>query len=377
MTYNNMKSSVAANELNLNGLHPQFSDLVVEPDTSQNFIPGITNPSTCQPMPITLNTGGGTFTFPAGYNGLWVALEAARGNLESVNTAELAGVNYTKLGVTPQQGWLAAYQQYSIDYNHAQPIGNAMQAAANFFTIMNNDCDSHFGFVTFGNGAASAAAGSSSIGDNTFTGSVIWGSTTNPLPMSAGAAPPVGGAFNDPWIAISPTPGTSVASTQFSTVMAAVDAPGYGTTMPLLANGGTDIAGGLTQAYTWLTSAAATRANSHKAIVLFTDGLPNSGSDSWNGSSESDPASQAIATQCGTAGIPIYCVGLCMPTGTDPTMNLQSIQAGVLSANQGSTGLAAESYNGQFYQVTSPNPTALNIAFENVARSLVQLVATP
>ncbi|MDO3651373.1 hypothetical protein, partial [Nocardia mangyaensis] len=72
----------------------------------------------------------------------------ARGNFESVAIATAAGVDYSTWGVTPKAGYYAAYQSAAQAQRH--PISDAIAAAQNFFTIMNNDCDAHISLVSFG-----------------------------------------------------------------------------------------------------------------------------------------------------------------------------------------------------------------------------------
>jgi hypothetical protein len=114
---------------------------------------------------------------------------------------------------------------------------------------------------------------------------------------------------------------------------------------------------------------ALARPGATRAIVLFTDGLPTSGGDSYSTTTRaiSDPYAQAEANCAASAGIPVYTIGLCM------VPSLQADQTTVLTDSSGSTGIAALSKNNaSFVQTTSASQ--LNNVFQNVARQLVQLV---
>jgi Flp pilus assembly protein TadG len=334
---------------------PHFTDMVVAPDP---------NPGNTDPSQLASGTWGNPpQAWPSGTAQLNCALEAARGNLESTTIATNAQVDLAACGnITPGAGWLKAYQTMASDFNHVQPIGNAMQAAGNFFTIMNNDCDSHFGFIAFGSGAGTTPTQTTAI---------------NPSLVANNFAPsPIGSqTFSAPYPGIKLTP--TFGSTNYTQCEQAVGQQGG---VPLVADGGTDTATALNQAVTWLNDASQYRKGARKAIVLFTDGLPNGAGDSFNNGSENWSNCQAAAKLAAKSNpsIPIYTIGLCQPEGTGVTPTLQSIQQQVLTDQIGSNGIAAlGGTGGQFFQVTSPSAAQLNIAFENVARSLVQLVQTP
>ncbi len=140
------------------------------------------------------------------------------------------------------------------------------------------------------------------------------------------------------------------------------------------ANGGTDIAGSLNSALQMLltttegTQATPTitgcqglaRQGSTRAVVLFTDGRPTESSIGSDGTAVTDAENMGSAARS-AANIPIYCVGLCM------TPTLQSAQNAVLGTVSANSGQGA-----QFFQATTS--AQLEIAFEAVARALVQLV---
>ncbi len=225
---------------------------------------------------------------------------------------------------------------------------------------MNNDCDVHFGLVTFGNGVGSSASSlcSSDVGYSTI-GSI----TDNPSAYRSNSFPtdPLSPRPPNSEIDLDPTLGPDYSN--YDQVSSAVN--------PLLAYGGTNISGALDCALDQLLSTAQggrglARKGATKAIVLFTDGLPTR--SSFGGDPTADARTQAA--KANQYGIPVYCIGLCMV----PT--LQATQTAILtddSSDRSTGGIAGISGNGaQFFQAT--NLSQLNTAFEYVARSVVQLI---
>ncbi|MBS1956491.1 MAG: VWA domain-containing protein [Cyanobacteria bacterium SZAS-4] len=328
-----------------NKLSANVTDVVVNIDGTSSFSSG-----------TTVTSGGTAYFFPA--NNLGCLVEAARGNLESVSVATKANVPYSAWGITPKAGYYQAYLQAAFSQRH--PIGDAIAAAQNFFTVMNNDCDAHFGLVTFGSsvGAAKNSTCASDLGYGSI-GSI----TDNPGAYKSNGFPADPLSPNPPNPAISLDPTLGPAYSNYADVTAA--------TSPLIAYGGTNISGALDAAIDQLKSAGQGgrglgRKGAVKTIVLFTDGLPTV--SSFGGDPTQDARAQAkIANQ---SGIPIYCIGLCM------VPSLQDTQTQVLTdlnSDPAAGGIAGISGNGaQFYQATEASQ--LNLVFENVARSLVQLV---
>lgn len=322
-----------------------YTDVVVNIDGTTTFSTGAT---------ITMN--GATYYFPA--NNIGCLVEAARGNLESTTVANKAAVPYASWGITPKAGYYQAYVQNAMAQRH--PVGDAIAAAQNFFTIMNNDCDVHLGLVTFGSGIGNSPT-------SLCTSDVGYGSigniTDNPSSFRSNAYPadPLSPNPPNPEVDLIPTLGPSYSN--YSTVNSAV--------APLLAYGGTNISGALDAAIDQMKTTGQggrglSRKGATKAIVLFTDGLPTA--SSFGGNATQDARAQAkIANQ---AGIPVYCIGLCM------VPSLQSTQTAVLTdqnSDASTGGIAGISGNGAlFYQAT--NVSQLNEVFQNVARALVQLV---
>jgi hypothetical protein len=317
-----------------------LTDLVVNIDGTTNESAG-----------TTISYNGSSFYFPA--NNVGVLVEAARGNLESKGVADAAGVPYASWGVTPQTGYFQAYLQTAFGQRH--PIYDAIIAAQNFFSILVNDADVHFGLVTFASGEGTSA--SSVIPDD------ITGNIANSYVSNADPTDPLNPKPPNPLIQLNPAAGS--ANSNFSQVTSAV--------APVRACGGTDIAGALYRALNQILPASQggqglSRAGSNKVVVLFTDGLPNR--STVPGDSDPTTAARDQAARANAAGIPIYCIGLCLV----PT--LQAAQTAMLTdanSNPQSGGIAGISGNGAvFYQTTSS--AELSKLFENLARNLCQLV---
>jgi hypothetical protein len=268
-------------------------------------------------------------------------VEAARGNLEDAGVFASSKAN-TSLGgiVTPKAGYKKTY--WKLAHDAAQPIGAAREAATRFFKMMNNNTDGQFGFISFSSSPVATTPGN-----------------TMPLidPVSSGYAQL---AKIKP-----PYPGQSMAPNTVSGIINNV--------IPkTLANGATDIGDAVQEAVNELVTNG--RPGSNKAVIVFTDGQPNSGPP-WTG-----PANTA-----NTKGIAIYTVGLAQNAAiipgecdnlndqagkavsfTDPITNVPS------SYTPGSSGLAdVAGHGGKFFLVTDRND--LNFVFENIARQLVQL----
>ncbi|MDZ4834747.1 MAG: VWA domain-containing protein [Candidatus Melainabacteria bacterium] len=329
----------------ISSVSSQYTDVVVNIDGTSNFTNG-----------ALVTSGGTTYVFPPSNVGCLV--EAARGNLESVTVANNAKVPYASWGVVPKSGYYNAYVQAA--FGCRRPVCDAIDAAKEFFTIMNNDCDVHFGLVTFGNDVGNSVTSqcASDIGYSS-----IGNVTDNPAAYKSNAFPKDPLAPRPPNSEIDLDPNLGPDFSNFDQVSSAVE--------PLIAYGGTNISGALDCALDQLRSSSQggrglARKGATKAIVLFTDGLPTR--SSFGGDPSMDARAQArLANQY---GIPVYCIGLCM------VPSLQSTQTEILNdedSNHYNGGIAGISGNGaQFFQATELSQ--LNLVFEYVARSLVQLV---
>ncbi len=301
------------------------------------------------------NTGV-LFPFPT----LGSLVEAARGNLESVAIANAANVNTTALGVTPTPGYYQAYWKNALMHRH--PLYDAQQSSATFFQILNNSVNAHFGFVGFGNDENQTPGPSDEAIGNPASHSFPMGAPAGLIPTS--------NSVNTPYPFVALNPGAGSAFSNFTAVMNLLPPINPPASPQLSANGGTDINGALNEALQMLarntpapsdgypgTSENLSRVGSRRAVVLFTDGLPNG---------NTGPRGSADGIQCATdaanMGIPIYCIGLAQNAPLIPPMTAALSPIASISG-------------GQFYQIPpgAGQSAALNRAFADIARSLIAL----
>lgn len=320
----------------------RFTDVVVNLDENNTF-------------------GGGTFgglSFP----NVGTLVEASRGNLENIAVATNASVPYSSWGVTPQNGYYRTYWEQA--HIHRHPIYDAQAASANFFQIMNNSVNAHFGLVGFSTDENTTVNTNAiaSTQDHTLT-------IASPGTIPTGTRVPVW----MPYVPLQTTAGA--AGSNFATLSNMLPLPPALPTSytPNLTNdGSTDINGALNQAMNWLTRTTPTnesaqwptpgnlsRIGARRAIILFTDGLPTADT----GPNFTGSGGSMTATRAGNLGIPIYCIGLAQIAGLVPSMNST---LNPIAANSG----------GKFYLIPpgSGSVAALNRAFADIARSLIALV---
>lgn len=311
-----------------------YTDIVVNLDENTNFAGGVF----------------GGLSFPS-YR---VLVEAARGNLENTTVANNANVDLTALGVTPQNGYYRVYWEEALKHRH--PLYDAQSAAANFFQIINNATNAHFGFVAFSDGE-NRTLSDLAVGN---------GQSGFSLPVSAPGTIPVSSSVTAPIPQVNLNPGAGSAYSNFTTIGALLPPNNPPASPQLTALGGTDINGSLETAMRMLTrnnsgytdssfftpNSNLCRVGSRRAIVLFTDGLPtaNTGVYDTNGTT--------VSTKAGQCGIPIYCIGMAQVASLTPGMNAT---LGPISNNSG----------GKFYLVT--NASQLDRTFSDIARSLIAL----
>lgn len=305
-----------------------FTDCVANVDGNDHFGTfTYTDPST-----------GQVFSFP----NIATLVEASRGNLEN-NVVFASSKANTALGgiVAPKAGYYNAY--WALAHKAAQPIGSARDAAEEFFTIMNNNTDGQFGFIAFSSPPVATTPGN------------LWPNAVDRVSGGYGAA----GTFNPPYPGQSLSPGTC--NTIISNVIPKT-----------LANGGTDIGDALQEAVNEMKANG--RKGANQAIVMFTDGQPNTG-----------PAWTAAANQANADGVAVYTIGLAQNAAIIPfecdNLNDQGGKAisytdpltGSSSAyTPGADGIAGVAgHGGKFFLVTNRND--LGFVFENIARQLVQL----
>jgi len=359
-------------------------------------------------------------------------VEAARGNLE--NTAALnkavgywdpAGAVNPNLpaagasqkpsvyGLSVQSGIYQAYWSYVV--NNAQPMATARVAAYEFFQTMHISANSHFGLICFSDNEASSPFANPTELTNPWAQNPLYPPTYPALnyiynvdgSYKLGNGGAIGGEayaagvflvpgvdldpLNDNWAnndvqqallgsnaAANPVctiVGNSVNDQNVSPQCASAGGPGQNPPC-ILATGNTDINGALTSAFTDVTKNARPTAT-NKAIVLFTDGVPDLPSYSAGPGSPANVTAGAI----GGAGIPVYTIGL----ATNNTIqqyedNVLSDGTNAFPGDGAADGIAwaAKTGNGSgkgagqseyFPALTN----TLNTAFQAVARSLCVL----
>ncbi len=315
--------------------HPSQNGLAALP-TSQDGQGGFTDLVVDMNFPYTDPNG---FSFPDART----AVEAARGNMESTTALSSAcGGSIPAYFPAPQVGYFAAYWTYVMQ--NASPIAAARASAYNFFNTMNISTNGHFGLVCF-----SSSAGSSPT-------SVYSGTTDN---IDASYATGGTGTFPNPEVFMAPT---DTSAAEFAAVTQALEGtpvnnpPVYAAaTHPVSADGSTDIAGALQAALAQVTNTTYYRPGAKRAIVLFTDGVPNVPTPA---AANTNALAQATVAQ--GANIPIYTIGL--------SQNAAIIsQENALLGTSG--GIAGISGNGAIY-VPITTSSQLDAAFQTIARSL-------
>lgn len=319
------------------GTGNNYTDIVVNLDENDTF-------------------GGGTFggmNFP----NVPTLVEAARGNLENLTVANNANVNLATLGVTPATGYYRVYWEQAMIHRH--PLYDAQSAAANFFQIINNATNAHFGFVGFSSDENTTYSDEFTAGGQ--TGFPVSVGSPGTIPTSANVNTPI------PRVNLSTTPGA--AGSNFTTIGNLLPPNNPPAAPQLTANGSTDINGALEEAMTMLARASESgtwsspgnlsRTGARRAIVLFTDGLPTADTGPrFEVGSPYTSSGQTTATRAGTLGIPIYCIGMAQ------------ISSLVTPMTNALTPIANNS-NGKFYLVS--NASQLDRTFSDIARSLVAL----
>ena len=279
----------------------------------------------------------GTYDF----SNLATCVEASRGNMESdaICLQSQGGATINPLLPARQAGYYSTY--WSQVATVVSPMTAAKQASDNFFNTMNISSNAHFGLSTF-----SDAAGTSPTS--------TWPTTNNncdPNWSYSGT-----GNFPVPLISL------SLAGSNYTQVTQAID--GTGGTLPLRATGSTNIADSLNAAIAQLTDPTKFRPLAKKAIILFTDGVPNEPGGS-------NPAAQAAAFAAASTAngksIPIYTIGLSQNAAILP---LEDALLG--DGTHGGNGIAKISGNNAIY-VSVTSASQLDQAFQTIARSLVVL----
>jgi len=275
---------------------------------------------------------------PYDFSRIETCVEASRGNMENaaILLQSQGGVSVNPVLPPPQGGYYNAY--WSQVRANAQPIADARNAAENFFRTMNTSSNAHFGLETFADTAGTSPS-------STYTG----------ISHNADSSWPHAGiqAFPLPFITLDQT------NSNFQDVIDRVQGTGSAT-LPLGPTGKTNIADALRIALDDFENTSKARKKAKKAMVLFTDGIPNRPDNETNGKA----AARAQANRAKRLGIPIYTIGL------SQNPDIVSDQDNLLG--MGSQGIAKISGNGAVY-VRVNNSADLNKAFQTIARSLVVL----
>jgi hypothetical protein len=352
---------------NGNGLNPTvianaFTDLVVVPTSYPVTVTNVVNG-----MPLSLT-----------FANIQQLVEASRGNCESSASLNQALCNQFNSTVknssfktfTPAAGYYNAYWLFVLQ--NAAPISQAQAAAWDFYNTMHLSANSHFGLETFAGCAATTTGATngdtsiaiSSSGQNELLGPIN-NIDPNYLPGYQTSFPLACVTVNQNSDNYNLITGSFLPATTSQYPPAANPYATLGSNLPLLPTTSTDIADAINQAVTIISSSTYTRTTAKKAIVLFTDGVPNQ-----PGGSEAAAYSSAIAQaqQAGalTPVIPIYTIGLSQNTSILPDEN------NLLGDGQGSNpkGIAYYSAPNVATYYSVQNPQNLNSAFQQIARSL-------
>jgi len=288
-------------------------------------------------MVVQVPSEGG-FSFP----NIQTCVEASRGNLENdaIRLQSQGGVTVNSALPPAQAGYYNAY--WNGVQKIADPIAASRTAASDFFYIMNVSSNGHFGLSTFADNAGTAAASTWS------------GTNLNIDPSYTGGGT---GAFPVPLI------GLDQGQSNYDEVRTAIN--GSDATPPLGPTGKTNIAESLQRALAELTNASKFRPGAKRAIVLFTDGVPNMPGNDLTVASNAAKAQADIAK---ANGIPIYTIGLSQNPAIKPA------EDNLLGDNKNGSGpgIAYRSGNGAIY-ISVTTSTQLRQAFQTIARSLVVL----
>jgi hypothetical protein len=227
--------------------------------------------------------------------------------------------------VTPKAGYQQEYLQ--LVRKHSHPWAETEAAATDFVSLMDKNARAHFGFVAF----------DENVGQN---------AQTKFHENNVASNYPQGGSSDFPLPAIDLQLQDDPQNAQQVQDIISKIAP----------LGSTNIGGSIERA-TRMFSETTSRPNAKRAIILFTDGIPNVGSPL-----SGDPVNNCLlaANLAKTKGIAVFCVGL----NLDPAE--QQAQNSLLNNITNTAG-----NGGKFFQVK--DPSKLNQAFASIARNLTQI----
>ncbi|MBS2006792.1 MAG: VWA domain-containing protein [Cyanobacteria bacterium SZAS TMP-1] len=275
------------------------------------------------------------------FSNIATCVEASRGNMESdaICLQSQGGAKINPILPPRKPGYYATY--WSQVEKMVDPIAAARLASDNFFYTMNISSNAHFALSSFSDAAGTAPTST-------------WATTHNNADLTWTAS----GTNNFPV----PLVGLDQTLSNYDDVTRAVD--GSGAVLPLRPTGRTNIADSLHAAIAQLTDKAKARPQAKKAIILFTDGVPNLPVDTATAQAQAF----AEASSAHSKGIPIYTIGLSQNAAIKP------LEDNFLGDNKGGSGkgVAYISGNNAIY-VSVTKSADLNKAFQTIARSLVVL----
>lgn len=307
------RNNTSGNSLNPNVYNNGFTDMIVQVPSIGVY--DFSRPETC--------------------------VEASRGNMESaaILLQSQGGVSVNPVLPPPAPGYYNAY--WSQVRATSQPIANSRNASETFFRIMNTSSNAHFGLETFADTAGTSQTSTyTGISQNSDQNWAHGGTQSFPLPF----------------ITLNQT------QSNFQEVIDAVQGTGSAT-LPLGPTGKTNIADALKAALDAFEDTSKTRNRAKKAIVLFTDGIPNRPTNESTG----EGAARTQADRARRLNVPIYTIGL------SQNADIITRQDRFLGDKRTTTtGIAAKSADGAIY-IRVTDSAALNEAFQTIARSLVVL----
>ncbi len=310
--------------------------------------------------------GGGSYDFPD----IPTLVEASRGNLESMATAQEAGLNVSDPNIEPyfqpKAGYYNAYMYAALNLRNPMSIGQT--SVQHFMSLLNTSVDIHFAFIPFGDNAHNTH----SFGNGGYGNDSVWGHNYFGTYDFSGNANKSDGWIN-PGIGFSNSTGANASNYKaIYNAIGPVSSTETGTiggdpsfTQSMTAAGGTNIASALQVAAQEFGHGGHSRIDQGvaPAVILFTDGEPMGGGD--NGTSA--PNAMAAAAHLGRLGVTLYCVGLAQ------TPAIQSQQQQILRNLCQANGQAgAQAF---FIQPGSAatQKQQLFSAFANIQRGLVGL----
>ena len=274
------------------------------------------------------------FSFPS----VGALVEAQRGNLDSAAAALAAGVDLQALGVTPKAGYQAAYQQAAL--LEIEPLMAVERALNSFLTEAVQMGSTYLGFISFNDNAGTTPG-------QTFTDANI-----------APIYPPGGnGVF--------PLPGISLAANNAAPITSVLST--------LRVGNGRNTAKALQAALNQFTSSG--RPGSIKAIVLITDGVPDTEIGGIYNPVKALSDTRAQAVNAHAQGVAIFTVAI-----TD-TFDSQAQETAIYNDTNDDAltgGISAiAKHGGRYYQIqyTNASTTQTNLmqTFANILRQLVSL----